>query len=411
MLVNRLFQPSPKVSHLKFNRLYAEFDCDPSTRDIESFLDFFFAFKDVHTLRRSIELDPFGENGAIVQRFFHMIGVYKVAYSNSLLIFPQEVFPIAGKEQRSAYLLNLGTAALYMCLENKSRSLGGYLLPICSSFKKCFMVAQSDDPNHWSQHFAAEAHTQAVICEIETISKFRPQAVQIQDAEKVKAILAAVSKHFGSATHVPKIELRTRFIYEIIKNRMTGNPNSAIEGCLQDLVARFPLEKFFQDLFIFIQNAYSSLQRTKQDKNGINDVQVGELRKKRRSNLHRKDRKRRKVYGQVQTRASDSDSDGEIREFGDINATQVPATINQHRSSEWSPSASANSNEKHEITSSLEKSQKSQVSPLTNSHQRYEFYVTVISKFSTNENLVHRKPTNSTQNLANFYHNFKTHKR
>lgn len=368
-----------------------KYDCEPLTRDVESFLEFFFSFDDINKVRDAIRADQFCEYGTTVHRFYCLVKLYQIPYWNARYTVPSNVFPIAGKEQRSTVLLNVASAALYACLpmNPESGNSDPDLYALCDAIDDCFLLDKPSDPQHWLNLFSIEARTQAVIVCIYDImvSLTGPKS----KTEFVAEITKAVKRFFGTqdtANFTVNTEVRRVSIMKIIREQLITPNAPSFENFLQEFSKRYPASSFFRKLVNFLKNVHKSLPLAS-DSSPTHETErnsSGKTRKVKKrgpgsNQINGNSRKRSKSCksGPEQTIELSSESDAEIRIFEDASLTQVPSTSIQLQS-KGSPGNSnpivtqSNSTilDDQEITSSAEKSQKDPVSPIQNCHnQKY----------------------------------------
>lgn len=370
-----------------------KYDCEPLTRDVESFLEFFFSFDDINKVRVAIRADPFGEYGTTVYRFYHLVKLYQIPYKNARYTVPSKVFPVAGKEQRSTVLLNIASAALYACvpMDPGSGFSDPELYSLCNALDDCFLLVKPSDPQHILNLFSIEARTQAVIVCIYDlmVGLTGPKS----KSEFIAEVTKAVRRFFGTQ-HPPHVTLNTEMrrtsIMKLIGDQLITPSTPSFENFLQECTKRYPASVFFQKLVNFLKEAHKALQvaaesfpTEKVDCNPSGDTYRVKKRPLSSNQISGKSKKRSKTYKSslYQAIESSSESDGEIRVFEDASLTQVPSTSIQHQSEGspgsskpivTQPSSAVLEDQDQEITSSAEKSQKDAVSPIQNSqNQRY----------------------------------------
>lgn len=377
------------------NRDLIKFDCDPLTRDVESFLQFFFSFKDVNTLRKAVYAEPFGKYGCVIQRFFHLVNLYKVPYNGQAFVNPRELFPNGGKEQRSAFLLNYASAAIYACLSKdyaKSHSADFYGL--CTSVIH-FVPFTVTDVNHWSVSFHVEALTQLGIRQIrELADHFKIRSGKVQGKEMREMTLKLIDGIFSSSSH-PLVVQRYQVIQSTISTRFTLK-GFKISDVLSSLAAQYPIEDFLEKLGQFIRNCYNSLtSMTPIESSSAKEEKSSESSSTRkRHSLNGRQKKRRKLSKlAISHTSSESEADVLVCTF-DLNnesLTQVPATNKQPNSTAATPpplSNNSTSQEDREIISSMGKPE--QVSSPTQEAEstqssRYEHFSQPLAQMSNNK--------------------------
>lgn len=371
---------SPKKFDIKRVHVdLSKFDAASVVRDVEAFYDFFLSTKNIGKLRHTLRHDPFSDAGSAAQRFFHIVSLYKVSYQNCYYILPSEMAAITDN-LRSVYLLNLATAALFVCFSNVSLKHARDLFALARAIPNAFVPTSDSHPASSSaKECQIEVNTQSLILRLQELQISHSKISSAPEGQFMQDVIAIVGECFGPLGQHRDVEKRRMEILHSVKARLIQHKTKTIEGLVQDLTDSYPSIDLYDKLAEFLKVAYKSLPPS----------EVNSTENVRKRKHPRRDHRPRKVSRRISPLTDvESDSDGEVRILNEAfipSQTQVPSTSKQAATA-YEKRESRVPNfvfDNQEITSSIEQGPPPPATP-----QKYAIYFLYMTFLLTKTNSV-----------------------
>jgi hypothetical protein len=226
------------------------------SRDFDSFLKIILK-EDVNELRMAFASDRFCPLGQLLQRIQYLTYFLKVPYMNQALIVPQKVFPQAGPEQRSAFLLNLATLVIFVSTsaEYDFKNLSG--LDALARDLKQFVLPDADALRfYWFHSTHVDLLTNVFVT---TLISFRSANPTRNGGDNPNVLIDHVlEKVFGNYVIVPLFYQRKKDIHKLVKSEIYEK-HLDLDAAIRLLLQAYPYSQFMKTLWNFIQKCYNHI--------------------------------------------------------------------------------------------------------------------------------------------------------